>query len=45
MTATQWLQARLDELGAGDVEAVIGALSRSRPKDSAQQADLEREAH
>lgn len=42
---SQWLQARLDELDAGEVEAVIGALGRARPKDSAQQADLEREVN
>jgi len=39
----QWLQARLDELDDGEVEAVIGALGRARPRDSTQQADLERE--
>ena len=42
---SQWLQARRDELDAGEVEAVIGALGRARPKDSAQQADLEREVN
>ena len=42
---SQWLRARMDELDAGLVEAVIGALGRSQPKDSAQQAALEREAN
>jgi len=42
---SQWLQARTEELDAGRVEAVIGALGRSRPKDSAQQAALEREVN
>jgi len=44
-TQSHWLQARLDELDSGEVEAVIGALGRARPKDSAQQADLEREVN
>jgi len=42
---SQWLQARLKELDDGEVEAVIGALGRARPRDSAQQADLEREVN
>jgi hypothetical protein len=42
---SHWLQARLDELDSGEVEAVIGALGRARPKDSAQPADLEREVN
>jgi hypothetical protein len=42
---SQWLRARMDELDAGLVEAVIGALVRSQPKDSAQQATLEREVN
>jgi hypothetical protein len=42
---SQWLRARMDELDAGLVEAVIGALGRSQPKDSAQQAALEREVN
>ena len=42
---SQWLRARMDELDAGLVEAVIGALGRFQPKDSAQQAALEREAN
>lgn len=42
---SQWLQARTKELDAGQVEAVIGALGRSRPKDCAQQAALEREVN
>lgn len=42
---SQWLQARTQELDAGQVEAVIGALGRSRAKDCAEQAALEREVN
>lgn len=42
---SQGLRARTEELDAGRVEAVIGALGRSRPKDSAEQAALEREVN
>jgi len=42
---SQWLRARTEELDAGRVEAVIGALGRSKPKDSASQAALEREVN
>lgn len=42
---SHWLQARTEELDAGRVEAVIGALGRSRPKDCAQHAALEREVN
>jgi hypothetical protein len=35
----------MDELYPGRVEAVIGALGRSQPKDSGQQAALERKAN
>jgi len=41
----EWLQARLNELDDGEVEAIIGALGRARPRDVAQQADLEREVN
>lgn len=42
---SQWLRARTEELDGGRVETVIGALGRARPKDSAQQAALEREVN
>ena len=41
----QWLRARTEELDGGRVEAVIGALGRRRPKDSAQQAALDKEVN
>jgi len=42
---SRWLRARTEELDAGRVEAVIGALGRSGPKDCAQHAALEREVN
>jgi len=39
----EWLSARRDELDEGDVEAVVAAITKLRPRDKGAQEEVEKE--